>query len=150
MCTLLGLLVGVPYAANERTADANPVLQTAIRGLIVGVWAYFALGPIFLVNAPTLIRGGFHPRFLLSMPLTLCPAIGLAFIPADGSTLGFVSIGLPTVGIGFVLCVLLLNAPYFATDEHKALDRSFGPPLFAIGVLFMGLITAYVTLTQLY
>jgi hypothetical protein len=36
MCTLIVLLVGVPYVANERTADANPVLQTAIRGPIVG------------------------------------------------------------------------------------------------------------------
>ncbi len=36
MCTLIVLLVGVPYVANERTADANQVLQTAMRGLIVG------------------------------------------------------------------------------------------------------------------
>jgi hypothetical protein len=43
-----------------------------------------------------------------------------------------------------------LNAPFYATDEHKALDQSLGPQLFAIGVLFFGLITAYVTLTQLY
>ncbi len=149
-CTLLMLLVSVPCAATERMADANPMLQKAMRGAIVGVLAYFALGPIFLGFAPTLVRGGFHPRFLLSMPLTLCPAVGAAFIPADGSTLGFVSIGLLSLGIGFILCSLLLNAPYFATDEHKALDRSFGPPLFAIAVLFFGLITAYVTLTQLY
>jgi hypothetical protein len=43
-----------------------------------------------------------------------------------------------------------LNAPFFATDEHKALDQSLGPPIFAIGFLFFGVITAHVTLTQLY
>ena len=46
VCTLLVLLVGVLYAANERMADANPVLQTAMRGLIVGIWTYFQIGPI--------------------------------------------------------------------------------------------------------
>jgi hypothetical protein len=150
VCTLLMLLIGVPYAVNERTADANPVLQTAMRGLIVGMWMYFIIGPIFLVNAPAIVRGGFHPRFLLSLPLTLGPAVGVAFIPVGGSTLGIVSIGLLTAGIGFVLCFVLLNAPFFATDEHKALDQSLGPPVVAMAVLFFGLTTAYVTLTQLY
>jgi hypothetical protein len=150
VCTLLMLLVGVPYAVNERVVNAHPVLQTAMRGLIVGIWLYFLLGPIFLVNAPTVVRGGFHPRFLLSLPLTLGPAVGVAFIPADGSTLGIVSIGVLTLGIGFVLCSLLLNAPFFATDEHKSLDRSSGPPIFVVSLLFFGVITAHVVLTQLY
>jgi hypothetical protein len=150
MCTLLVLLVGVPYAANERMANENKVLQTAMRGLIVGLWMYFLLGPIFLGLAPTLVRGGFHPRFLLSVPLTLGPAVGVAFIPVDGSTLGVMSIASLTTGIGFVVCTLLLNAPFFATDEHKALDQSFGPPLFATMCLFFGVITAHVLLTQLY
>jgi hypothetical protein len=73
------LLVGVPYAANERRTDANPVLQTAIRGLIVGIWAYFQLGPVFIVNTAITVRGAFHRCFLLSLPLTLGPAVGVAF-----------------------------------------------------------------------
>jgi hypothetical protein len=150
VCALLVLLVGVPYAVNELMAGASPMLQTAMRGLIVWIWAYFILGPMNFGFAPTLVRGGFHPRFLLSVPLTLGPAVGVAFIPVGGSTLGIISIALSTLGIGFVLCVLLLNAPFFATDEHKALDQSFGPPLFAIGALFFGLIAAHVMLTQLY
>jgi hypothetical protein len=121
-----------------------------MRGLIVGIGAYSVLGPIFLVNAPAIVRGGFHPRFLLSLPLTLGPAVGVAFIPVAGSTLGIVSIGLLTAGIGFAHCFVLLNAPYFATDEHKALDQSLGPPTLAISVMFFGLITAYITLAQLY
>ena len=32
VCTLLMLVVGVPYAANERMADAPPELQTASAG----------------------------------------------------------------------------------------------------------------------
>ena len=39
VCTLLQLIVGVPYAANER-ADVVPALRTALRGLIVGIWMY--------------------------------------------------------------------------------------------------------------
>jgi hypothetical protein len=148
VCTLLMLLVAVPSAVNERMNDASPMLQTAIRGLIVGIWAYFLLGPIFLVNAPITVRGGFHRRFLLSLPLTLGPAVGVAFAPVDGSTLGIISIVLLTVGIGFVLCFLALSAPLFATDEHKALDQSLGPSQTAIFFVFFGLITAHIMLTQ--
>ncbi len=84
VCTLLMLLVAVPYAVNERMNDARPVLQTAIRGLIVGIWVYFMLGPTFLVIAPITVRGGFHRRFLLSLPLTLAPAVGVALSPWMG------------------------------------------------------------------
>ena len=150
VCTLLMLLVGVPYAVNERMTDANPMLQTAIRGLIVGIWAYFMLGSMFLVSSPITVGGGFHPRFLLSLPLTLGPAVGVAFIPVDGSTLGLISIALLTVGISFVLCNLALVAPFVATDEHKALELSFGPPLMTIGLMFFGLVTAHIMLTQLH
>ena len=147
VCTLLTLLVGVPYAANERVTDANPMLQTAVRGLIVGIWLYFIIGPMFLLNASTLVRGGFHLRFLLSLPLTLGPAVGVAFIPVDGSTLGIISVWFLTLGIGYVVCFLALSAPFFATDEHKALSASFGPPLVVIGLMFFGLISAHLTLT---
>jgi hypothetical protein len=111
---------------------------------------HFLLGPIFLVNAPTTVRGGFHPRFLLSFPITLGMSVGVAFIPVDGSTLGIISIGILTIVLTFVACVLLLSVPFYATDEHKALDQNFGPPLFAISILFFGMIAAHVTLTQLY
>jgi hypothetical protein len=43
-----------------------------------------------------------------------------------------------------------LSVPFFATDEHKALDASYGPPLVAIALMFFGLITAHIMLTQLY
>jgi hypothetical protein len=150
VCTLLNLLVGVPYAVNERMTDASPMLQTAIRGLIVGVWAYFALGPMYFVIAPVTVRGNFHSRLLLSLPLTLGPAVGTAFIPVDGSTLGIISIALLTVVLSWALCRLALIAPLFATDEHKALNASFGLPLLAVGILFFGLIAAYIMLMQLY
>jgi hypothetical protein len=150
VCILLMLLVGAPYAANERMTDANPMLQIAIRGLIIGVWVYLLVGTTFIVSAPILVRGSFHPRFLLSLPLTLGPAVCVAFIPVDGSTLGILSIALLTTGISFVLCRLLLNEPFYATDEHKALNASFGLPLLAVGALFFGLITAHLNLTQSY
>jgi hypothetical protein len=66
----------------------------------------------------------------------------VAFIPVDGSTLGIVSIGLLTLGVAFLLCNLLLNTPFYATDEHKALEQNFGPPLLVIAVLFFGMIAA--------
>jgi hypothetical protein len=84
------------------------------------------------VTAPIQVRGGFHPRFLLSLPLTLGTAIGAAFIPVDGSTLGIISIALLTFGISQTLCRVALSAPLFATDEHKALAAGLGPPLVAV------------------
>ncbi len=53
-CTLLVLIVGAPYATNERAHYDSPALRTALRGLIPGALAYFVIGPIFLVNAPML------------------------------------------------------------------------------------------------
>jgi hypothetical protein len=147
-CTLLQLSVGAPYAANERAA--NPKLHTAVRGLIVGALASFVIGPIFLVNSPTIVRGGFHPRYLLAIPSTLGVGVGVACIPVDGSTLGIGSAFFVTIALSFVLGIVCLNGPLFATDEHKALDQSFGPPLFGVALLFSGLVVSYVALTRLY
>jgi hypothetical protein len=72
----------------------------------------------------------------------------VAFIPVDGSRLGIISLGLLTYGLTFLFGSILLNAPFHATDEHKALDQNFGPPTATIALLFFGLITGYVTLTQ--
>ncbi len=52
--------------------------------------------------------------------------------------------------LGFVLCALLLNVPFFATGEHRALEqKKLGMPLCVIYTAFFGLISAYVSLTQL-
>jgi hypothetical protein len=147
VCALLQLLVAVPYGSNERASDGSP-LHKALRGLIVGVWMYFMIGPLFLVAIPMLVRGGFHVRFLLPFPITLGASVAVAFIPIAGSTLGIVSIGLLTIVLTFIACELLLSVPFYATDEHMALDINFGPPLFVIAFLFFALITAYITLTQ--
>ena len=71
ICTLLQLIAGAPYAANERAADATPALRTALRGLIVGMILYFNIGPVTLGLWPVQVRGGFDPRFLLALPITL-------------------------------------------------------------------------------
>ena len=149
-CTLIQLIVSAPYAVNERAVDTHPGIRTALRGLIVAIWAYFVIGAIFLVNAPMMVCGGFRRRYLLSLPITVSVSVSLAFVPVDGSTLGIISISLLTVVLAFAVCALLLNVPFFATDEHKALDVSFGVPSIIISVLFFGLIAAYVTLTKLY
>ena len=123
-CMLLNLSVGAPYAANERT-EGSPALQTAMRGLVGFCLVYHIIGPIFLVNAPTIVRGGFHPRYLLSVPIALAVAVAAAFIPTGDYPLGIVSIGVIALVLGFVFCVCLLNVPFFATDEYKALDQTF-------------------------
>ena len=69
VCTLLMLVVGVSYAANERTADANPVLQTAIRGLIVG---NRDLGLIHTRPDVPCERTGDRPRRLSPALLSCC------------------------------------------------------------------------------
>jgi hypothetical protein len=150
VCTLLQLIVGAPYAANERAGDSSPTSRSALRGLIVGTLVYFLIGPIFVINAPILVRGGFHPRFLLSLPITLGVSVGASFVPVDGSTLGIVSIASLALGVAFVVVLLLLSTPVFATDEHKALDQSFGLPIFAAILVFGALVFVHVTLTQRY
>ena len=142
-CTLLQLTVAVPYAANELAVDTNPQLRKALRGIIVGFWCYFIIGATFLIYAPTVVRGGFHPRFLCSLPITLGVGVGVAFIPVNGEPPGIVTHGLLAFVLGFVLCALLLNVPFFATDEHslRALDQNLGMPLCAIYTAFFGLIS---------
>jgi hypothetical protein len=150
VCTLLQLMVGAPYAANELAAHAYPALRIALRGVNVSTMMYFILGPSFMVNLCTMACGGFQPRYLLTWPITLGVSIGAAFIPVDGSRLGIISIGLLTFGLTFLFGSILLNAPFHATDEHKLLDQNFGPPTSAVALLFFGLISGYVTLTQAY
>ena len=150
VCTLLQLIVGAPYAANERMADDNSALLKAIRGLVVGNGVYCYIGPQYHVPVPILVSGGFRPRYFFSWPITLGVGVGLAFIPVDGSTFGMVSIMLLTFGLSYILCTLLLNAAFFQTDEHRALAPSFGPPVVAIFLLFYALNAAYVALAQRY
>ena len=148
VCTLIQLLFAAPFAANERrTAGAS----TALRGLLLGILASFINGPVFLVNSPILTRGGFHRRFLLSLPITLGAATGAAFIPSStegGSTIGLLSITQLTVLLTYAVATRLLISPFYATDEHKALQRSFGPPNFALLSCFFGAIVLYVFLAQ--
>jgi hypothetical protein len=150
VCTLLQLIVGAPYAVNEMAAEASPATRVAMRGLIVGVLMLFANGPIFLVNLPTIGRGGFHVRYLLVVPLNLGVGIGVAFIPVDGSTLGFMSIALLIYTLTYLLGGAVLHAPLLATDEHKALHKSVGPPTLVAGLLFFGVVVAYIELTRLF
>jgi hypothetical protein len=144
VCMLLQVIVGAPYAANERAAAAE-WLRTARCGLIVGIDLCFSLGPAFVLTEPTLVRGGFHLLYLLSLPITLSAAVGAAYMPMDrdGSTPSFVSIGLLTDGLSILACNHFLNAPLFATDEHKVLQQSLSFP-FSGGVMsFFALIMAH-------
>jgi hypothetical protein len=90
----------------------------------------------------------FHPRFLLSAPFTLAVAIGATYIPSGESTLGLV----PIVAIGFwggyLLSSILLSTPLFSTPEHKMLGRSVGPPLVALVLFYLGLLTMHVELSR--
>lgn len=149
-CMLIQLLFAAPFAANERSSEAGGP-STALRGLLLGILVCFVIGPVFLVNSPVLTRGGFHRRFFLSLPITLCAAIGAVFIPSymiEGSTIGVIPIAQLTIFLTYVVATLLLVAPFYATDEHKALQRSFGPPTFAALSCFYGAIAAYVYLAQ--
>jgi hypothetical protein len=148
VCTLFQLIVGAPYAANERAVEASLGLRTAMRGLIVGVWVSIGQGASFLLVAPTMVRGGFHVRFLFAVPIMLCISVCMAFVPVDGSTLGCVSIALLTFVLGFVSVNVFISAPLFETDEHKALQRSIGPPFAGVALLFFALVSTYVALVQ--
>ena len=60
VCALLELMVSAPYAANQWAANGSP----AIRGLILGSFAYFSVGPMILVVEPTLVsESGNFRRF---------------------------------------------------------------------------------------
>jgi hypothetical protein len=150
VCILLQLIVGAPYAANERAAAEW--LRTARRGLIVGICLCFGLGPAFVLNESTLVRGGFHLLYLLSLPITLSAAVGAAYMPLDrdGSTPSFVSIALLTDGLSILACNLFLNAPLFATDEHKVMHLSLSLPFIGGVMSFFALIVGHVTLSQQY
>ena len=150
VCTLLQLIVGAAYAANERAAVSGPTLRTGVRGLIVGLFVFFLLGSQLLFNTPTLARGGFHWRFLLSLPITLGVSVSVAFIPADGSSLGCISIFLLAYGLAYIVCQLVVVGPLLATGAHTDHQRSMGFPLTAMLVLFIGLVMGHVTLTQRY
>jgi hypothetical protein len=152
-CVMLQLTVAAPYAANERAADRGVCGVTrhwhmAQRGLIVGVASEFFIAAIFLIGNPILVSGEFRRRFLLSLPVPLAFGSCAAFIPIFGSTLGYMAILISTVAASYMLCFLCLSVPLHATDEHRALEQSIGPPLVTITFAYFGLIALYVYLTR--
>jgi hypothetical protein len=36
----------------------------------------------------------------------------------------------------FVIGVVCINGPLFATEQHRAMDQSFGPPIFVVLIVF--------------
>ncbi len=56
----------------------------------------------------------------------------MTFILVNGEPPGIVTLGLLTFVLGFVLWALLLNVPFFATGEHRALEQILGMPLCVI------------------
>ena len=143
-CIAMQLLFAAPYSANENREAGSSEGRTILRGLIGGIGCLSFLGPILMIISPILVRGGWHKRYLLCIPMQLTIAIGVAFIPADGSTLGVVSITLVTFIFSYICSIVSLNVPLYSTHEHKKLNLSLGPPIMFVGSMFFGLLIAYI------
>ena len=74
----------------------------ALHGLIGGILAAFIAGPIFLVTCPVRVGGTFHPRYLLSVPITIGIGVAVGVIRSDGMPLSLLSIALITIALGYV------------------------------------------------
>jgi hypothetical protein len=141
-CTMLQL-VGAAYAANERGLNTR-----ALHGLLGGILATCIVGAIFLVTAPTRVTGEFHRRYFLAIPVIIGIGTGLGFIRTGESHLSLLSIGIAAIAIGYVACLLCLNLPFYVSIEHKQLDRSLGPPIMIIGLLFFLWVALYAEVSR--
>ena len=97
-CISMQLLFAVPYAQNERSLNS-----TAIRGMLIGIpVAYFEAG-LFMTEIAILVRGAFHWRFVLSIPISVCCALAFAFVPVGDSLLGLCSVAFLAVAATYLL-----------------------------------------------
>jgi hypothetical protein len=142
-CALLQL-VGAAYAWNEKEGG-----HTALRGLFGGSLAALGIGPLFLVTAPTRVQGHFHPRYLLSVPILIGIGIGASFIDSGGMPLSILSLAIIATVLGYVVCIVVCNLKFYASIEHKQLDRSFGPPLILVAWIFFLWTALYVQVNRM-
>ena len=145
----LATLILAAHGVNERSREqTGSLLSCFFRGLIAGVWMTLIIAPVFLIFAPVSVRGSFKRRWWLCVPLTVSVGISAAFIPVEHSTLGLIPVAVITMVLSFVACVVGLNGPLFATEEHKKLDANYGPPFFICAVMFFVLLLGYINLTS--
>jgi hypothetical protein len=137
-------LLGVAHAANERGPNSR-----SFAGLLGGALASFVNGGIFCTTAPARVTGEFHSRYLLSYPITIGIGIGVGFIRIGGAHLSLLSVGTIAMIIGYVVCIICLNLPFYVSIEHKQLDRSFGPPLILVAWIFFLWTALYVEVSRL-
>ncbi len=131
------------YAANENREGGSWEMRTALRGMIGGIGTLSFLGPIIMIISPILVRGEWHRRYMLCIPIQLLVGIGGSFIPLGDSTLGVVSITMFTFAASYLVCIITLNVPLYSTHEHKSLNLSLGPPIMLTGLMFYGLLVFY-------
>jgi hypothetical protein len=121
-CISMQLLFAVPYAQNERSLNS-----TAIRGMLIGIpVAYFEAG-LFMTEIAILVRGEFHWRFVLSIPISVCCALAFAFVPVREALLGLCSVAFLAPAATYLLCLPIMVAPLQPTEEQKTLYDRFGP-----------------------
>jgi hypothetical protein len=88
-----------------------------------------------------------HRRYCAVLPLTVLISVCVSFVPVPGGYLAFVPVALTSSVLGFVVCILLLNGPLYATKEHSLLDRNLGPPVLISLVLFFAFLSSYIAIT---
>jgi hypothetical protein len=130
-CISLSVSFVIPFAFNERH-----MRSVVLRGLTCGALASHVVLPIFVINAAIVVRGTLHRRFFLAGALAIGTAMICSTIPMRSMYLGVISITLTSIGVSFILSVLILNTPLFWSKEHATLDRNFGPPLFLVIIGF--------------
>ena len=130
-CISLSVSFVIPFALNERH-----IRSVVLRGLTCGALASHVVLPIFVINAAIVVRGTLHRRFFLAGALAIGTAMICSTISMRSMYLGVISITLTSIGVSFILSVLILNTPLFWSKEHATLDRNFGPPLFLVIIGF--------------
>jgi hypothetical protein len=132
-CASLQLLFAAPYAQNERSLNS-----TAIRGVLIGIPVAYFEGGLFMTEIAIVIRGGFHWRFALSVPISVGCALAFAYVPVGDAQLGLVSVAFVATAVTYLLCFPIMVTPLHPTDEQKILYDRFGPVMGSGAACFTG------------
>jgi hypothetical protein len=86
---------------------------------------------------------------MLSVPTLIGIGIGVSFIRSGSRPLSLLTISFIACVLGYIVCIVALNVKFYASSEHKQLDRSFGPPLIIVAWMFFLWTALYVQVNRM-
>jgi hypothetical protein len=119
------------------------------RGLCSGLVASLLISCVIFGSSIS-ICGEIRACFFWTIPITIIPSLGLAFVPIGGpeTRMGIAVIAISGMIVAFAICYALIVLPNATTKEHISLEMSIGPASVAVLTFFFLMNAGYAYLVK--